>query len=299
MTTPPLAKKTKSNILSAYEDLLKKYEEVRATAVQVADPKVQELLTKAQGYTGETIAQSTAAVRETVNRVVRELTEKMVAEAQKLVELQAATDIVQKRLETAYHVQVAAESLDTLVRGHDVKRQQFEGELARRNVEADIEIANKKREWEREREDREYAAKLQLKRERAQMEEEFAERERALAARGAALEAQEKEQEALKKQVGEIPAMTERATKQREKEVADRLKAEFATTLAQSRREWEAAKNLLEVRIRHVEEQLGQRQAEVAFLKEERERAAQKMHELAVKVIEGSAGSSGRVMPEG
>ena len=51
MSTLPMAKKTKTELLEEYDKLLAQHEELRRTAQLVGDPQSVALISKVEGYT--------------------------------------------------------------------------------------------------------------------------------------------------------------------------------------------------------------------------------------------------------
>ncbi|MEK7189473.1 MAG: hypothetical protein AAB666_00640, partial [Patescibacteria group bacterium] len=176
MSTLPMAKKTKTELLEEYDKLLAQHEELRRTAQLVGDPQSVALISKVEGYTMDQLTLSITDLKSSVNATLNELADKLIAEAQKFGEIQKAIAIAKKNLELHYHTQVAADTLDRLVADYKT-----------RSVELEEKISTERRVWAREQEERGYT--LDMVSRRAQ--EEFAEREakqdRALKEREAAL----------------------------------------------------------------------------------------------------------------
>mgnify|MGYP001560708641 CR=1 FL=1 len=278
MSTLPMAKKTKTELLEEYDKLLAQHEELRRTAQLVGDPQSVALISKVEGYTMDQLTLSITDLKSSVNATLNELADKLIAEAQKFGEIQKAIAIAKKNLELHYHTQVAADTLDRLVADYKT-----------RSVELEEKISTERRGWAREQEERGYT--LDMVSRRAQ--EEFAEREakqdRALKEREAALTKQEQEVAQLRAQAQNFPNQLERALIQREQESAKRLRAELDTQMAGAKKDWEAKKNIHEIRVENFEERVKAQNAEINALKGELERANKHVQELAVKIIENSA----------
>lgn len=290
MSQAPLPKMTKSELAEEYQKLLEKYDELKMTARVVGEPKNAELLERVREYTAEHLTASLATLKAEFGKTVDEFSGRLLAEAQKLGDLQQAMDLSKKNLELHYHIQVAAETLQQLVTEHETKQRELAkaASLNRQTVADEMDTA--RRDWEREQEEHTYRIKVQRQRAEEQYAEAQAKREQEFQERVDRLRQQEVDVQNLRKQVEAMPAQLEKALTLREQEVAKRLRAQADTELAAAKKDWAAAKNLLELTIGTQHDQLKQQSAEVAALRQEAERANRKAQELAVKVIESGRG---------
>ena len=278
MSPTPLSRKTKTELLEDYRELQEKYEELKMTAELVHAPQSAELLEKTKAYTADTITASIAGLKTNVNATLNDLADKLVSEAQKFGELREALELSKKNLELNYNIQVAAETLQRLLREYGLKRAELEQEMA-----------DKKRDWERAQEEHEYSTKRERTRDEAAYQDLSAKREQEFKERQERLQAQEEELQALRQQAEQFPAKLDKACAQRAEEVARELHVESERQLAIEKKDWEAKKNLLDMQISNLEELAKRQNAEIASLKQETERANKKAQELAVKVIEGAS----------
>lgn len=288
MNSKPLSRRTKDEILEDYNRLLEKYEELKMAAKLVADPASIELVERAGQYHQESIGQSIANLKGSVNNTLNELSDKLLAEAQKFVDIQTAIDLTKKNLELHYNVQIAAETLEQLVNEH--KAQQ---------AAAMETIENQKRDWAREQEEHDYNTKLARARELAAYEEQKGKKERELTEREAALSVQQAELERLRAQAEAWPGQLEKALTAREQETAKIVSGQSGERLQQAKKEWDAEKNIYEMRINNLEEQGKRLTAEIGLLKQETERANKRVQEMAIKVIEGRSASAVAVESKG
>lgn len=255
-----------------------KYEELKMTARAVSEPAASELVSRAEGYAAGQVSEAMVQLKSTVNNAVNELADKLLAEAQKFGELKQAVDLTKKNLELHYHIQVAAETLEQLVQEYRAK-----------TVALEEEIAGRRRDWAREQEEHEYATGREWKREEELRKEAQARREQALAEREQALANRESEWQTLKQQAENFPQVLEKATAQKEQEVSKRLAAEQERQMEAAKKDWQAQKNIYELRLAGLEENSKRQAGEISLLKMEAERAGKKAQELAVKVIESNA----------
>ncbi len=275
--TPP-SRKTKTELLEDYQQLQEKYEELKMTAKMVHDPASAALLEKTKSYTADTITDSISGLKGSVNATLNDLSDKLLAETQKFGELQEALELSKKNLELNYNIQIAAETLQRLMREYGLKRAELEQEMA-----------DKKRDWDRTQEEYEYDTKRARARGEASYQDLSAKREQEFKTRQEQLQAQEEDLRNLRAQVDLFPAKLEKACAQREEETVKHLKTEQEREITALKKDWEAQKNLLNMRIDNLEELNKRQNAEVASLKLEAERANKKAQELAIKVIEGGS----------
>lgn len=271
-------KRTKSELEADYQNLLERYEELRKTAKLLSDPQSISILSTAQGYSVDNLAQSISTLKTSVNTTLNELTDKLISEAQKFSELQKAIELTKKNLDLHYHIQVGAETLDYLINEYKIKKVSFEEE-----------IVTKKRDWIREQEERDYITKLRARRSQEEFEEAKIKQDSILKNREEQITRQEQNVSELKKQIESFPIELNKALLQREQEVAKRLNADFDGKLSNIKKDWEGQKNIYEIKTDTLEEKLKRQDTENAALRQELETANNRVQELAIKIIEGGS----------
>lgn len=284
----PLAKKTKAELLEEYAKLVEQHEELRRTAQLVSDPQSVALMSKVESYTADQLTTSIAELKTSVNGTLNELAEKLIAEAQKFSELQKSIDLSKKNLELHYNVQIGAETLDRLIADHKMEMATFEEG-----------IGSKKRDWTRTQEEHEYMMQLKKRRAEEEFEELKTKNERDLRAQQEALALRGNEIQELRAQVDRFPAELELKLKEREREVAASMKAEWDAQFLNAKKDWESQKNLYELRVATFEERIKAHLLENASVKQELERANKRVQELATKIIESGAPRNVAKEPEG
>ena len=280
----------KAELSEEYRKLLEKYEELKMTAQVMGDPSNLSLLERVKDYSPERLTASLAELKAAFAKIVDEFSGRLAAEAQKLGEIQQAMELSKKNLELNYHMQVAAETFQQLVLGHEVKQRELAKETEAKRQTLSDEIEQAKRKWQREQEEYQYRTKVERRRAEEAQAEERAVKEKDFQERVEHLRQQEAELQHLRQQVEAAPAQLEKALALREQEVTKRLRTQADAELATVKKDWAAAKNLLELKISTQHEQLKQQGSEIAALRQEAERANRKAQELAVKVIESGRG---------
>lgn len=278
MSTLPLAKKTKTELLEEYNKLLSQHEELRRTAQLVADPQSVALISRVEGYTVDQLTGSINELKTSVNATLGELTDKLIVEAQKFGEIQKAVEISKKNLELHYHVQVAADTLDRLMQEHKAKTLALEDEMTA-----------KRRDWMRAQEEHTYTENVQTHRTQEAFEEAKARQDRTLKDREETLKRQEQEIAQLRAQVQGFPTQLEKAQIQHEQEVNRRLRVELDTQMESAKKDWKAQEGLLKMQIDNLEERLKAQQTENMALRGEVEKSNKRVQELVVKIVEGGS----------
>jgi hypothetical protein len=165
METQPSLKNTKNEILSAYEELLKKMADKKTDEPK----KVQEMqrqetiVKKAEGLSNETIIKGLAGLKVEITSSLDKLGEKFVEEYKKFEELQQAIQTEKKNLEDLYQLSASTDSLSVMLLAQKEKKDQFEQEMAASKTELmdkmktekerfDLEMNEKKALWKKEQE---------------------------------------------------------------------------------------------------------------------------------------------------
>jgi hypothetical protein len=152
METQVNLKNTKNEILSAYEELLKK-----VTDKKTEEPKkVQEvqkqeaIIKKAEALNTETIIKGIAGLKVEITSSLDKLGEKLAEEYKKFDELQQAIQTEKKNLEELYQLSASTDSLSVMLLAQKEKREQFEQEMAARKAELDEKMRSEKERFETE-----------------------------------------------------------------------------------------------------------------------------------------------------
>lgn len=286
--TQPLARKTKGEILAEYKKLQEELEQARQTAAAVHEPRSQAILAKTEKQTEGDIVEAVQKLRATFTGSLNQLVEASMIEVNRLQELREAVAIWQKNLEHFKNVTVAAETIDTLLAEHELKKRQFTADEERRYFELETKLAERERQWQQAQEEKEYEAA----RKRKQAEEEFTEkmrkREKDLTERATEITQREANVANWQQQVQEFSAKLEEELTKKEHDVTGRLKAEYEAVIRQLKQEAESDKKVSELQISNLREQNGRHQDEITSLKRSLEEAHKQAQALAARVIEGN-----------
>lgn len=276
------SKSKKDEILSAYQQLLKKMsdnaEKTEERKSEIAHRHEDEIVDKASKYAIDAIVQKVADLESTIRKWLTDLIEALMKEAQKLKEIQEANEIEKKNLEHIHQIKVEADTLVNLVQAHKDKKH---------DLEEDIE--QKQEEWRREEEKYEYELQLNRKHEEDEYYEKRSVKERELKEREDQITQHEKEFEELKQLKEVFDQKLEDEVKKGRLEVAKEIRKEEEVRAQILWEKTTAEKKIAELTIESLKKQLVEREQDMLRLKKELEIANQGVKEVALKVIEGNA----------
>lgn len=317
-------KSTKNEILKAYNELLAKIKYEKPLDRQEEGKKEKEgrIVKDASQNSTEKIVKGLAEIKLEIGNSLDTLEERLISEFKKLTELQQAIEIEQKDLENIHEIKVCADGLAALLQAQKEKRLQFEREMEEKKNIFETEMAQKRLQWkkeqddfelsrkekdlrlkkEREREEEEYTYALQLKRKkdndsyeakRSALEKELNEKratvERELSDREAFLSSKEKELEDLKAQVAEFPKQLEKAIKDTEKSVMEKLEFTYKHQAELAAKEIEGERKLNKQLISALEAKIKEQDEYISQLTQKADQAGKQVQNIAIKAIEGAS----------
>lgn len=311
-------KDKKEDIIKAYEQLLAKYKEKEKMAKgtdkesDVKKAAEEVVVKKASTYTVENIVKGLADLKLDLSKTLTDLSDKLIAEVNKLETVQQAIAIESRNLEEIYDIKVAAETLGILIRTYEEKKKTFEEEMAIkreqwRKEQEEYELSVKEKDAnlkkERQREAEEYAYNLALSRKKDKdayeqeksalskaLTEERISQEKELSARESAVAAQETEIAELRAKVKNFPDELAKAIEKAEKEaiaLTERMAKQKADLLA---KEVEGEKKVAELKIKTLEETVAKQSAQIEALTKQLNNATAQVQDIAVRAIEGASG---------
>lgn len=324
-------KSTKTEILEAYNGLL-----AQAKVQKAADQKLvkketeeKEVVRSASENSVEEIVKRLAALKLEIVKNVDSLEEKLIAEYRRFVELQRAIDVQTKSLEEIYGIQAEAESLTALISTQKEKKDAFDVEMERKKTESDIVIAETKQQWKKEQEEYEAAKKerdMLLKKERQREEDDYAYNlrltrkkdvdtyetkktilekeltekrtvvENELTEREAAVASRERELDELRLKVESFPIELDKAVKETEKNVTEKIETKYKHQTDLSAKEIEGERKLSKQIIDALEGKIKEQEEQIRQLTQKADDSVAQVQKIAVKAIEGA--SSQRVFLE-
>lgn len=178
MTEEVSTKSTKTEILDAYNAVLKKVKQLEkekpAQSREAEERK--ETVAKAKEETEENIVNRLSSLKLEAATTFDKLEKSFLGEQRRLAQIGQAIDTETRRLEDLYNIKVEADTLAALILSQKEKRQQFETDTAKRKADLDDEILEQKTTWEKERRTYELTKKEEgerLQKERKREEEDY------------------------------------------------------------------------------------------------------------------------------
>ncbi|MBN1423623.1 hypothetical protein JXA88_03615 [Candidatus Fermentibacteria bacterium] len=245
---------TKQELLEAYQEVLSRQQEDEPTPRKKAEAEVkrrEEIVASARATTVSGIVDSIGRLKLDVSTVLNDLSQKLMAQTERLEEIENAIAAETSRLSRLHDIDIAADTLEDLLRRHNeaetdftlridqrraeveealtTAKAEFEEWVAATREQLEEEMATTREAWERERQLHEQDMKERnerLKREREREAEEYAyglklNRQRADNEHAARLAAQEKELAAAREAHQREYADREASLERREAELAD------------------------------------------------------------------------------
>lgn len=321
--------KTRDEIQKEFDKLLRTHEQrssqISTKAEEAEQVRDRELVERAAGYTVESIINSLAKLQLGFGSSVEAISTQLEAESSKLGELRRAIVVEGQRLEQLRSTVVAAEALAILKQDGQQRLAALEEQAAQARTQLEQEMAARREQWQREREEAE-AASAELEqtqaKERAQAEEEHKyERERLAkveadenavrrtalertladeeaakskdwAAREKALAERAQELETLRTKVEAFAAALEEATnKARDKAIAA-VNREAKFELEMLDKEHEGNVKVFELKVQTLEQRIERQTALIADLNAKLDATIAKSQNLAEAAVGGGPSSA-------
>lgn len=165
MKTEVSSRNTKSEILDAYNDLLKSIQEKKTEEPKkVQEREKQETAVKNAGeLSNEGIVKNISTLKVNLAASLDKLSENFIGEFRRFEELQQAIQVEKKNLQDLYQISAGADSLAAMLLAQKEKKEQFEAEMAQRKADLEekirvekekfeVEMAEKRALWKKEQE---------------------------------------------------------------------------------------------------------------------------------------------------
>jgi len=319
---------TKQEMLNAYNAILKQLQEKSEAELKpekkIEEKKAKEVVKIADSLSTEGVVKEISNLKLDIGKILMQISDGMEGEVKKFKGIQEAIELKEKELQELYEIERSAATLAALIEAQNQKRQEFELEMAKTEERLTMEIETIRAEWEKEKKDHEaqvrerdaeekkrrererdeiiYAfkreqqlakdnfedEKLKLEREiqlrKEQMEREVAEREKSIAER-------EEELNELRKKVGAFPKEMENALQKAVKETTERINLGANNQWELLKREFDGERKVFTTRIESLEKTVKDQSEQITKLSGQLEKAYQKVQDIAVKAVEGSANS--------
>jgi len=317
---------TKKEMLQAYSTVVKQLSEKEKNILQpqkiTGEKQKTETVKKVETLSTETISRNIDSLKYEIGSLLAKLNSSLDSEVQKYEDIQKAISIKEEELKEIYEIEKSALSLAAFIETQNLKRAEFDDEMAAKKESLIKEIESTRFDWKkekdefesiekeqdefnkkkraREKEEYEYGFKREkqlsenkLKDDHQKIEKEFNEKmeqlKRELDEREKAVSVSEDkfidQQKKLDNYQNELSAAVDKAIK----DTTDRLNREFSNNEELLLKQFEGEKNVLETKINNFEKNNIEQNKKINELSSRIDEAYQKVQDVAVKAIEGAS----------
>lgn len=323
MIRRPSAKKTKSQILDIFDELLAEHKALTAQHEQLRKERASHRAdADPSNYTMETIFAELSMLRHGFGAATSELSTKLTSEVSTLQELRNQIDEKNSHLVELYGLEIEEGTLDQLILEYNEKSTEFAEELKQEREAFEEEQSEQKQAWYKEQDEHarlvkernetvaklrtrgneEYRYNLELQQKLSteqynqqmqalhrELDELVEAREKEWAEREKAITEREETYQKAKEKAESLPEELEEAIEKAKKagEEISRRQTSFAANLLA--KEEEGNTQVSEYKIQSLEETIKRQRARIESLSTQLELAVQQAQDLAMKSIEGSA----------
>jgi len=324
MAEKPGIASTKNEILKAYNELMKKYQEEKAPD-RKADKKKEEethVVMRAVAVTKDSIINGIANLKLTVGKYFDEIEEKLISESRTLEDVRQAVEIETRSLAEIHEISVNADSLAVLLRAQEEEKERFEYNTKSEREDFENEMREKRSAWKMEQEEIDLAVKerkARLEKERKQEEEEYLynlnkkrkieedvysakkaaqekellekkqQFEKEMAERQKAIVEREKEYQELKTAADKFPKEVEKAIAETEKQVRESIEITYKHQADLLAREMDGERKLSQQNISSLEAKIKEKDELVKQMTQKVNDSGKQVQDIALKAIEGAS----------
>lgn len=324
MEQNPSMTNTKKEILTAYNELLKKKEAENSKhpKEEKAEKQKEETVKVAKSLSAEGIVKGLADMKLNISVSIDKIEDTLLQEFQKLDKLQEAVKYESDYLEELYGIKANANSLAVLLTANKEKKQAFETEMEQRKTSFDEIMHEKKQAWDKEQKEREqkwkeedadrkkvisreeeeykYAKTLIRKKEedeyqakKTAQEKELAEKkqtvEKALDEREKNVAVKEHELETLRGQVAAFPAILEKEIAAARKQLEEQLITKYQFEKDLFTKEMQGENKLSQQAITSLQAKIKEQDSLVASLNEKANTAGAQVQAIALKALDSAS----------
>lgn len=320
---------TKQQLLDAYQQALRTIQEQEKQRLQPDSARKQRqtrgALKSVANISPDGIIQQTTRLKQEVNKILLNLTDRLTAEIDRLDHLHLAVEIKERELKELYDIEHEAATLASLIEAHQQQKEVLERDMVKTKDRLSAEVEAQRAKWKKEKQ--EYEAKQRERREREskkrkRQEEEYEyttaqqrqraqeqfetqrarlaqemqtlreQTERDIVQKGLELAQREEEFTALQAQVADFPQRLASAVEQAVQENTQQLEQDAQHQMELQQKEYEGQRHILQTRIQALEKTVKQQRDHINKLTKQQDTAYQTIQKLTLKAIEG-AGKAG------
>ena len=288
-TEHKLEKKTKSEIIETYNELMAKYDTLRQSATNVTKVESQAVLTKTKELSTEGIMIAISDLKLKINQQLNSLADNLSDQLGQYKDLSQAIEISQEKLKVQNGIEIAADTLDRLVKDFAENNQKLEKDYQIKETELDQSIERKRNEWQTEAETHQFRLELNRKKEQEEYNYENQKKIKAIEEREQAVGQKENELISLKQEAEVFPEKLNQALEENNQKWQETVDRQVNDRLKEIEQERKSEKALIEIRTQNLEQTIENQQTEITSLRSNLDKANQRAQDLAAKVVEGAS----------
>lgn len=319
-STDMTSKNTKTQILEAYQQVLKQLEEKAEQDPQQKQKvlETKEVLLRSTKNSEQTIISNFSDLKTTTTQQIDHLSEQLMGEFNRLTDLQKSILIEQEHLESLYGIKETTHTLSALLISQEEETEKHHRALKESQQTFDHEMAEQKLKWDKKlqaleenykdvkdeldkkriRDEEEYSYRLETSRRKDEdeyqvtktaLEKECLERKAALDQRALSLQQNENEFAQLKKRVDGIPAEISQAIEKTKEKVSTELEGQFKFRTELTMKEVEGDRNLSQQKIVFLENKIKEQQVLINALTAKADEATRQVKSIACQALDTSS----------
>ena len=304
-------------MLEAYNELVEKYEKIKKDDEQdsLKESSVKKESRKENmedTFTVETIVKDLADLKLSLNKTLTAISDRLISEVNTLETIKKEIQIETDRLSEIHHIQVEADSLNTLVKMHEDKRREIEKEMSlikeqweKEQEEHDRQVRDRdeqlKKQRAREQEEYDYEIAMKRKKQKDAFEEEKALLQKQLVQekevklkdikeREEVLKASEEELFQLREQVKNFPIELSKTIEKVRQETKNQIEKDLKLKEELRLKETEGDKKVYELKIKNLEDTMLKQAMQIEGLSKQLDTSSRQVLTIANKAIEGASG---------
>lgn len=284
-----LAKKTKSDILEAYDKLVADYQNIKGSAIKVARPENQQLVNKIKELSIDEISNAIANLKQSINNQLNNVTDNLAGQLNKFVELSKAIELLEEKLKINYNIEIAADTLDKLISDFAEKQKNLDHEFETKQSELTHDISQKKRQWAMEQEEYQFKTELDRKKNEEEYNYESQKRIKTIEERELVITQKEERLLNLEAESKNFPQKINQAVEENNAKWQNSVDKQVGERLKEIEQERKSEKDLTDLRTTNLNELIERQKLEIENLKISLDRASERAQSLASKVVESSS----------
>lgn len=284
-----LAKKTKSDILEAYDKLVADYQNIKGSASKIAKPENQQLVNKIKELSIDEISNAIASLKQSINSQLNNVTDNLAGQLNKFVELSKAIELLEEKLKVNYNIEIAADTLEKLISDFAEKQKNLDHDFETKQSELTHDISQKKRQWAMEQEEYQFKTEIDRKKNEEEYQYESQKRIKAIDERELAIAQKEERLLNLEAESKNIPQKINQTIEENNAKWQKIIDSRVGDRLKEIEQERKSDKALTDLRTASLNELIERQKTEIENLKISLDRANQRAQDLASKVVESSS----------